>query len=506
MTKAKNRITELEKELQKLQREGEDGIETIRVLNDLSYILTGSDPEKAFDYAEKALELSRSIDNKEGQAGSYINMGISYFIRGNYEEALKNYIKSLEINEEIGTQVGIGNSNNNIGLVYLHTGEYEKALEYLYKSLENYKQTGEKFKIAITYNNLGVTLKNLERYDEAMEYNLKALEIYESIEQKHGIAMVYNNLGYIHSVRKEYEKALEYHQKGIEVSEQAGNKNWMAGCYLSAGSVYVELDQHEKALEYLKKGLILAKESQATEAELAVYAQLTQLYENIRNYKKALEYIKKHSELKSRIFNEENKERISRLKLKHESDKKAKEAEIFRLKNEELERMVSERTEELEKELTDRKRIEEELKDKLKLIEDQRAAILDLSTPVIKIWEGILVIPLIGLLDSKRAQHLTEELLTSVSSTLSRIAIIDITGVPTVDSAVANHLVKTVESVKLLGTRCIITGIRPEVAQTIIHLGIDITGLRTMATLAEGLRWAFKKPSCSNNRKGNRVS
>ncbi|MBN2380893.1 STAS domain-containing protein, partial [candidate division WOR-3 bacterium] len=110
----------------------------------------------------------------------------------------------------------------------------------------------------------------------------------------------------------------------------------------------------------------------------------------------------------------------------------------------------------------------------------------------IKVWDGVLVVPLIGILDSKRAQHLTEELLTSIAATQSKIAIIDITGVPTVDSAVANHLVKTIESVNLLGAACVVTGIKPDVAQTVIHLGIDITKLETKATLAEGLKWAFR--------------
>ena len=326
-----------------------------------------------------------------------------------------------------------------------------------------------------------------------MEYNLKALEIYENIEQKHGIAMVYNNLGFIHSVRKEYEKALEYHRKGIEAATKAGNKNWMAGCYLSAGSVYVEMGKHENALEYLSKGLSLAKDCQASEAELAVYAQLTQLYESMRDYRKALEYAKKQSELRSKIFNEENEEKISRLKLKHESDKKEREAQIYRLKNEELEKMVSDRTAELEKELADRRRIEEELNDKLALIERQRSAIVELSTPVIQIWDGVLVIPLIGVLDTRRAEHLAEELLAAITATQSRIAIIDITGASTVDSSIANHLLKTVESVKLLGADCLVTGIRPEVAQAIIHLGIDISGLETRSTLAQGLKRAFAK-------------
>jgi rsbT co-antagonist protein RsbR len=133
----------------------------------------------------------------------------------------------------------------------------------------------------------------------------------------------------------------------------------------------------------------------------------------------------------------------------------------------------------------------DELQEKLDLIEKQRKAIEELSTPIIKIWEQVLVLPLIGSLDTRRSQKLTESLLTDIAASQSKVAILDITGVPTVDSAVANHLLKTVASVKLLGAQCVVTGIRPEVAQTIVHLGVDLADVETLANLSEGLKWAF---------------
>ncbi len=134
----------------------------------------------------------------------------------------------------------------------------------------------------------------------------------------------------------------------------------------------------------------------------------------------------------------------------------------------------------------------EELEEKLKLIEQQRKAIEELSTPIIKIWERVLVLPLIGTLDTRRSQRLTEALLTDIATTQIKVAILDITGVATVDSAVANHLLKTIAAVQLLGADCVITGIRPEVAQTMVHLGVDLSGVETLSTLAEGLKWAFR--------------
>lgn len=134
----------------------------------------------------------------------------------------------------------------------------------------------------------------------------------------------------------------------------------------------------------------------------------------------------------------------------------------------------------------------EELEEKLDLIEKQRLAIEQLSTPIIKIWDRVLVLPLIGALDTRRSQRLTESLLTEIAFTQTRIAILDITGVPAVDSAVANHLLKTVSAVQLLGAKCVITGIKPEVAQTIVHLGVELKGVETLSNLSEGLKWAFR--------------
>ncbi len=149
------------------------------------------------------------------------------------------------------------------------------------------------------------------------------------------------------------------------------------------------------------------------------------------------------------------------------------------------------------------KRRNEELEDKLELIEKQRQAIEELSTPIIKIWDQVLVLPLIGTLDTRRSQNLTEALLTDIADTQSKVTILDITGVPNVDSAVANHLLKTVAAVKLLGAECVITGIRPEVAQTIVHLGVDLTGVETLSNLSEGLKWALNRLEFVINKKKN---
>jgi rsbT co-antagonist protein RsbR len=127
------------------------------------------------------------------------------------------------------------------------------------------------------------------------------------------------------------------------------------------------------------------------------------------------------------------------------------------------------------------------------IIARQQQEMLELSTPVVMLWDGVLALPLIGTLDSARTQVVMESLLQRIVETGSRIAILDITGVPTVDTLVAQHLLKTVAAARLMGADCIISGIRPQIAQTIVHLGVDLNSVTTKATLKDAFSVALKR-------------
>jgi rsbT co-antagonist protein RsbR len=131
------------------------------------------------------------------------------------------------------------------------------------------------------------------------------------------------------------------------------------------------------------------------------------------------------------------------------------------------------------------------LKGREEVILRQTDEISEISTPVIRVWEGILALPIIGTLDSARTQIVMENLLQEIVNTGSSIAILDISGVPAVDSLVAQHLIKTVSATRLMGAECIISGIRAEIAQTIVHLGIDLSNIKTKSSLAHALQLAF---------------
>ena len=126
-------------------------------------------------------------------------------------------------------------------------------------------------------------------------------------------------------------------------------------------------------------------------------------------------------------------------------------------------------------------------------IKRQQDEMLELSTPVVKLWDGVLALPLIGTLDSARTQVVMESLLTAIVETNSQVAIIDITGVPTVDTLVAQHLIKTITAARLMGADCYLSGIRPAIAQTIVHLGIDLIDVQTKAKLSDAFAVALQR-------------
>jgi rsbT co-antagonist protein RsbR len=136
------------------------------------------------------------------------------------------------------------------------------------------------------------------------------------------------------------------------------------------------------------------------------------------------------------------------------------------------------------RDLTERKEAEER-------IQQQSKEIMELSTPVMQVWQGVVVAPLIGSLDSQRTQQFMERLLNRIVETNSPLALVDIMGVPTVDTQMAQHLIETISAVRLLGAQVVLTGVRPAIAQTLVHLGIDLSGIITRSSLAAGLRVAL---------------
>ncbi len=142
------------------------------------------------------------------------------------------------------------------------------------------------------------------------------------------------------------------------------------------------------------------------------------------------------------------------------------------------------------KDITEQKEMEQKLEER---VEESEETIKELSTPVINVWDNIIAMPLVGVIDTKRAEQITENLLQAIKQTEAEVAILDVSGVPVIDTEVANRLIRTVKAASLLGTETIIAGIRPDIAESIVHLGVDLSGIETHSSLQTGLKAAFKK-------------
>jgi rsbT co-antagonist protein RsbR len=143
---------------------------------------------------------------------------------------------------------------------------------------------------------------------------------------------------------------------------------------------------------------------------------------------------------------------------------------------------------ELNRSIQQQEAVNRELEGKLETIEMQQAAIRELSTPIIEVWANVLCLPVVGVVDSQRSAEMTETLLETIVSKQARMAIVDITGIDVMDTKTADHFIKMARAVRLLGAECIITGINPGIAQTLTHIGVDLTGIRTLRSLRDALQ------------------
>lgn len=160
-----------------------------------------------------------------------------------------------------------------------------------------------------------------------------------------------------------------------------------------------------------------------------------------------------------------------------------------------IERLVSVRNE--------TQRYERELEEQLSTIEKQRAAIKELSTPMIEVWAGVLCVPIVGVIDSSRAAEMTMALLTAVVEKKVRFTIIDITGIEAMDTRATDHFLRMARSVRLLGAECVLSGINPNVARSIIHMGVELSGIQTYRSLRDALQHHVRRQASSANGNGN---
>ena len=356
----KSQIKELEQKLKSAK-----GKERINLLNDLAVKLYRYDPTKTEDYAKEALNLSKELEFEEGIAKSYRILGISYHIKGDYEQALKQYMKAAKSFEANGNKYELAHTYNNIGVVYRNQSNYDKGLEYYFKATKLYSELDDNEGIANTYNNIGVIFSEQENYEQALGYYLMSLEMRKELGNKEGIsecnnnigivyfklgkndlalkyyhetleicqelgcdkdrASAYLNIGLIYWKQDKYKLALEYLFKSLEIDEKMGNKRSIMISCIDIGLISISLGEYETSLAYLQRALALAKEIGTKTYESECYNALFMLYEAQSDFEKALYYHKKYTTLKDEIFSIEKSKYIAEMQAKYETEKMEKE-------------------------------------------------------------------------------------------------------------------------------------------------------------------------------------
>ncbi|MCK5064024.1 MAG: tetratricopeptide repeat protein, partial [Candidatus Fermentibacteraceae bacterium] len=370
---ARNKIEDLKGKLEALRAQPEKDVtstEIVKVLCDLAYALYRSDPVQAEGYASQALALAEGIGFKRGMADSHMAIGTSYWARGEYDKALECYTISLRIFEETGDRKGIASCYSNIGNTRRNQGDYERALASHIKALKIKEEITDKPGMAKSYNNIGIIYDEWRKSDQALEYYFKALRLFVELGDEQGIALTYNNIGIVFESRGDYARAMEHYHKSLRIKEEIGDTRGIAYSYMNIGTLHEEQNEFEPALEFclkalaiyeiigdkrgiaesnnkiglihtfmerfdsamvhLQKGLMLARKIRAKDLEGDSYQYFSELYQAQGDFEQALTNYRKFSELRESTFSDKSTEKIAQMQVRYETEKKEKEAEIYR--------------------------------------------------------------------------------------------------------------------------------------------------------------------------------
>ena len=325
---AQTKIDSLESQLTTVEN-----IEKVNILNKLATAYLNKSPQKAIEYSNQSLKLSKEINYIEGEAHALKTIGVGNYYLSNFDKSLEYYFKSLKIMEDIDDKEGISTLFNNIGVIYWRLGNFDQALEIYSESLKIVKELGNKEGISKPLNNIGLIYMTLGNYEKALEKFLASLEIVKEIENKNIIAYCVNNIGIIYWYLENYEKSLEYYLESLIINKELNNKYGIAGSLKNIGGVYLQLNNYDKALTYLDQSLKLAKEIEAKDLIQNIYASYYELFLKKEYYQKSLEYFKLYTAVKDSMFTEESSKKIAEMQTKYETEKKEKENEILKKDN-----------------------------------------------------------------------------------------------------------------------------------------------------------------------------
>jgi len=351
----------------------------INILDDLSWNLCYADQNKALQYAQQQLALSKKINYKKGEANAYVNLGSVSFLKGNLTDALKNFKIAYKLKIARGDKIGAAGLLNNIAMIYKQQGNYKQSIENIINAAKIFEQINDKSKMASAYNNIGAVYQELKNYQQSLYYFNKAKEIRVLIDEKDNLSATLNNIGNCYVLLNKYDEAFKYFDMALDAQKGINNKYIVARVLNSKATIYKTLKNYNKAIDLYKKSINIKETINDAEGLLAGYLNIGEIYlikkdadnainyfnkiqdiidstdskENLtylyndfvkayqlkNNYKKALEYSQLYSIVKDSIFSDLSVKQITEMQTKYETEKKElenskliKENEIKELK------------------------------------------------------------------------------------------------------------------------------------------------------------------------------
>ncbi|MBI4929627.1 MAG: tetratricopeptide repeat protein [Bacteroidetes bacterium] len=307
----------------------------IDLMNKLAGALAFSDYDKAAEYANKALELSQTINSKQRIVQSMLKLGMISRERGNFDKALPYYLSALKISEEISYKFGIGASSNTIGTIYQVQSNFPKALEYLNQSLTIAKELDSKSGMSACLSNIGQVYQSMGDCEKTLYYNSEALKVDETMDDKHDLALGLNNVGVAYAMNcsvtgfPNLEKALEYFQKAYDVYLQINELEGMAMSLNNIAHIYLEQKDYTASIEISQKALTIAMDIGSKEDVRDAYENLSRSYNETNDFKNAYEFHKLYSDMKDSLLNEESSKQITEMQTKYETEKKEQQITLL---------------------------------------------------------------------------------------------------------------------------------------------------------------------------------
>ncbi|HEU4327561.1 MAG TPA: tetratricopeptide repeat protein [Roseiflexaceae bacterium] len=423
-----------------------------------------SDYPAALNYA---LRTDRALLDTDGRY-RLLDLQAATFTRlGQYDQALQLLLDDVVPIVQQAPPAGVwreraANTLNRIGSVYNYLGQHNEAQRFYGEALAIYKEQDQPDQIAMQLNNLADVNLGVPDYEQAIEQAQRGLE--QAQRERTRMALLLT-LGEAFQGHGQPAEALARLEQALPLAQNARERLHI---YRTMGLAYSSLDQAEQARAALEQALEFAQAT-GSNAELFVGHQaLYTFYKQQGDFERALAHCEQFYRCKEQVFNEKADQRLRLLQVMHDTETARRESLLYQEKHAKLE-------------------------ETLRQLEEQQTIIQALSTPLIPLNERAVLIPLIGTIDRQRAQRVLTTLLQGINERRAAIAILDITGVPVVDVQVAQVLIESASASQLLGAQVLITGVRPEVAQTLVSLGAGLDRIITRPTLQDGIAYAVRR-------------